>query len=69
MSLPKYRPLAAASVFRGVPGASVAWAVLTPTASGAMAATTAVKAPVANIRCRDERDRRSFMAILLSVES
>ena len=55
MSLPKYRPpSAAASVFRGVPGASAACAVL-PIASVAMAATVAVTAPAANIRRRDAR--------------
>jgi len=77
MSLPKYRPPAAwASVFKGVPGASVAWAAVLPIASGAMAATTAVTAPVAYIRRRNAppggliasgagRDRRFFIAILL----
>ena len=77
MSLPKYRPPAAwASVFRGVPGASAACAVL-PIASVAMAATVVVMATAANIRCRDAlpgdlvasgagRDRHIFMTLLIT---
>jgi hypothetical protein len=75
MSLPKYRPpAAAASVLSGVPGASVALAAVL-NASGAMAATVAVTAPIASIRRRDAlpgdpvvsdagRDRHIFMALL-----
>jgi hypothetical protein len=77
MSLPKYRlPFAAASVFKGVPGASAAWAAVLPIASDAIAAT--VTAPAVNARRRSalpgdlvapgaerDRDRHIFMTLLV----
>jgi hypothetical protein len=75
MSLPKYRlPFAAMSVFRGVPGASVACAAVLPSASDASA--VAVTAPAVKTRRRnawpgdlvasdDGRDRHIFMTLLV----
>ena len=79
MSLPKYRPPAAwASVFRGVPGASVACAVppIASVATATAAAAVVVMAPAADIRRRDAlpgdlvafaagRDRHIFMTLLV----
>jgi hypothetical protein len=76
MSLPKNRPpAAAASVFRGVPGAVAACAV-PPIASAAMPASVAMTVPAAIIRRLDARpanlgasagrDSHIFMTLLLS---